>query len=266
MCDRYANSAQVMASGCAAVANVEDLLNLGEDDFEGFEDIVDNSGDAGDISIVSTGTDEADNHFDAVIGALEDLIMEADFNSLQSGFFRTHCSIFEDSEENKLEYTSLFQSYIDLVETYIERRLKEVFPGFEMDSFMQQLQQHEQEMEGSDVLEVLLSFGDFSTFKDIMLSYKTEIAGSAFHVDVRSSVLHIPQMGLGGGMDESFDDPGTFDDDDYEEQGDFDDGKDLESRPAPDLAGLLSVSPLSLQGKGKGAAAFQELSVTGRHL
>jgi hypothetical protein len=209
-------------------------------------------------------------------------------------------------------------SYIDLVETYIERRLKEVFPGFEMDSFMQQLQQHEQEMEGSDVLEVLLSFGDFSTFKDIMLSYKTEIAGSAFHVDVRSSVLHIPQvcslsslirslkslamrhlhiqlcffspthlfhqMGLGGGMDESFDDPGTFDDDDYEEQGDFDDGKDLESRPAPDLAGLLSVSPLvrfdhlvnpfflilavsqSLQGKGKGAAAFQELSVTGRHL
>ena len=73
---------------------------------QGFEDIVDNSGDAGDISIVryflvfstaasalnllrSTGTDEADNHFDAVIGALEDLIMEADFNALQSGFFRT---------------------------------------------------------------------------------------------------------------------------------------------------------------------------------
>ncbi len=67
---------------------------------------MDNSGDAGDISIVryflvfstaasalnllrSTGTDEADNHFDAVIGALEDLIMEADFNALQSGFFRT---------------------------------------------------------------------------------------------------------------------------------------------------------------------------------
>ncbi len=59
---------------------------------------------------------------------------------------------------------------------------------------MQQLQQHEQEMEGSDVLEVLLSFGDFSTFKDIMLSYKTEMAGSAFRVDVRSSVLHIPHV------------------------------------------------------------------------
>ncbi len=61
---------------------------------------------------------------------------------------------------------------------------------------MQQLQQHEEEMDGSDVLEVLLSFGDFSTFKDIMLSYKTEMAGSMsmFHVDVRSSVLHFPQV------------------------------------------------------------------------
>jgi hypothetical protein len=80
-------------------------------------------------TLCSTGTDEADNHFDAVIGALEDLIMEADFNSLQSGFFRKvrdfyllsqlqsttlcqHCSVFEDSEENKLEYTSLFQSCV----------------------------------------------------------------------------------------------------------------------------------------------------------
>jgi hypothetical protein len=86
------------------------------------------------------------------------------------------------------------RSYIDLVETYIERRLKEAFPGFEMDVFMQQLQQHEQEMDGSDVLEVLLSLGDFPTFKDIMLSYKADMAGSMFHVDVRSSVLHLPQV------------------------------------------------------------------------
>lgn len=49
-------------------------------------------------------------------------------------------------------------------------------------------------MDGSDVLEVLLSLGDFPTFKDIMLSYKTEMAGAMFHVDVRSSVLHFPQV------------------------------------------------------------------------
>ena len=49
-------------------------------------------------------------------------------------------------------------------------------------------------------------------------------------------------MGLSGGMDESFEDPGSFDDDDCEE-GDVD-GAQLESWPAPDLSGLLSVSPL----------------------
>ena len=46
-------------------------------------------------------------------------------------------------------------------------------------------------------------------------------------------------------MDESFEDPGTFDEDDYEEQEELD-GEALqhEARPAPDLNGLLSVSPL----------------------
>ena len=92
-------------------------------------------------------------------------------------------------------------------------------------------------------------------------------------------------MGFGGGMDESFEDPGTFDDDDDEEHGEIDLGEHLEARNAPDLSGLLSVSPLvrfdhplrcfffltlallqSLQGKGKASAAFQGLSVTGRHL
>jgi hypothetical protein len=84
--------------------------------------------------------------------------------------------------------------YISLIETYIEHRLEQAFPGFEMDAFMQQMQQREQEMDGSDVMEVLLSLGDFSTFKEIMLSYKTELGGSMFHVDVRSSVLHLPQV------------------------------------------------------------------------
>jgi len=53
-------------------------------------------------------------------------------------------------------------------------------------------------------------------------------------------VVH--QMGLGGGMDESFEDPGSFDDDDCEE--DEGEGGQLQSWPAPDLSGLLSVSPL----------------------
>jgi hypothetical protein len=45
-------------------------------------------------------------------------------------------------------------------------------------------------------------------------------------------------------MDESFEDPGTFDDDDEDEQWGLDGGEHPELRPAPDLSGLLSVSPL----------------------
>ncbi len=45
-------------------------------------------------------------------------------------------------------------------------------------------------------------------------------------------------------MDESFEDPGTFDEDDYEDEQEVDSEALLEVRPAPDLNGLLSVSPL----------------------
>lgn len=51
-------------------------------------------------------------------------------------------------------------------------------------------------------------------------------------------------MGLSGGMDESFEDPGSFDDDDCEEGEGEGEGRQLQSWPAPDLSGLLSVSPL----------------------
>ena len=51
-------------------------------------------------------------------------------------------------------------------------------------------------------------------------------------------------MGLSGGMDESFEDPGSFDDDDCEEGEGEGEGGQLQSWPAPDLSGLLSVSPL----------------------
>ena len=51
-------------------------------------------------------------------------------------------------------------------------------------------------------------------------------------------------MGQSGGMDESFEDPGSFDDDDCEEGEGEGEGGQLQSWPAPDLSGLLSVSPL----------------------
>jgi hypothetical protein len=45
-------------------------------------------------------------------------------------------------------------------------------------------------------------------------------------------------------MDDSFEDPGTFDEDGYDDEEGIDGEAQLDARPAPDLNGLLSVSPL----------------------
>lgn len=40
--------------------------------------------------------------------------------------------IFEESAENKLEYTPLFQQYTKMVEDYIESKIKGAFPDLTM--------------------------------------------------------------------------------------------------------------------------------------
>lgn len=47
---------------------------------------------------------------------------------------------FEDTEENKLTYTPIFNEYISLVENYIEEQLLERIPGFSMAAFTTALQ------------------------------------------------------------------------------------------------------------------------------
>jgi hypothetical protein len=66
--------------------------------------------------------------FDTAVGALEDYIMglsslcavhhliracaEPSFSEMQTKFFNQHCDKFEDSEENKLEHTPIFEAYV----------------------------------------------------------------------------------------------------------------------------------------------------------
>jgi hypothetical protein len=40
-------------------------------------------------------------------------------------FFTKNCGIFNEDEENKLEYTSVYETYVKLIETLIESQLKE---------------------------------------------------------------------------------------------------------------------------------------------
>jgi hypothetical protein len=54
-----------------------------------------------------------------VVGVLQDIIVEEEFEGNQRQFMNKYCSIFEDNEENKFEYTEVFQLYQKEIEKYV---------------------------------------------------------------------------------------------------------------------------------------------------
>ncbi|KAM9090989.1 LOW QUALITY PROTEIN: ADP-ribosylation factor-like protein 2-binding protein [Megaptera novaeangliae] len=122
------------------------------------------------LSISST----SDAEFDAVVGYLEDIIMDDEFQLLQRNFLDKYYQEFEDTEENKLTYAPIFNEYISLVEKYIEQLLERI-PGFNMAAF-NTLQHHKDEVAG-DIFDVLLTFTDFLAFKEMFLDCQAEKEG-----------------------------------------------------------------------------------------
>ena len=71
--------------------------------------------------------------FDETVGALEDILMcDDEFNAIQNGFFDEHCEKFSDEEENRVEYTAIFEDYTALMEEVLIRKLSEKVVGFNM--------------------------------------------------------------------------------------------------------------------------------------
>ena len=111
--------------------------------------------------------------------------MEEGVEATLSDFCRQHMHSFEDIEENKLEHMTIFQEYVALLEKTLGQRLSEHMPGFDMAKFKAWMQQQPAESIGSDVPDTLLSATDFQTFKEHMLSYKTEGEMASLQPDVR---------------------------------------------------------------------------------
>uniref|UniRef100_A0A8C0HFD1 ADP-ribosylation factor-like protein 2-binding protein n=1 Tax=Buteo japonicus TaxID=224669 RepID=A0A8C0HFD1_9AVES len=101
----------------------------------------------------------------------EFILIDDDFQLIQRTFMEKHYQEFDDSEENKLIYTSIFNEYISLVEKYIEEKLLDRIPGFNMTAFTMSLQQHKDEIAG-DIFDMLLTFTDFLAFKEMFLDYR----------------------------------------------------------------------------------------------
>ncbi|KAF3428277.1 hypothetical protein E2986_09147 [Frieseomelitta varia] len=112
-----------------------------------------------------------DKLFDEIIGHIEDILLEDDFHAIQKKFLDNYWDVFEPAEENKLIYTNIFNEYTKAVENYIVNYLQKVIPDFNINTFLKHLNNKQNELEG-EVFEVLSTFTDFMSFKEMFLDYR----------------------------------------------------------------------------------------------
>ena len=62
------------------------------------------------------GGNAADDKFDVTVGALQEILMDENFEKMQRAFTNKHCLQFEATEENKLVYTDIFKQYQEMLE------------------------------------------------------------------------------------------------------------------------------------------------------
>lgn len=207
-------------------------ISTGEEAPDDFEDIVDSpygaagaellSGDGEDEDFTIAADSAADAAFDRQVEVLQEVVLDDAFQALLGGYCKEHCHHFEDTEENKLIYTELFQKYSDQIEGYLEEKLTGTISGFSMQVFLEELMRRgEEEIDGA-VFDLLVSLADFDSFKQQMLEAK-DGSKQTLAVSGRASQLH---------MDE---------DEDGEARPDID----------QDLANFLTVSPATPSKKGR---------------
>ncbi|GAB5356809.1 hypothetical protein AAMO2058_000320700 [Amorphochlora amoebiformis] len=109
--------------------------------------------------------------FDQTVGALEEILMDAKFNKLQSDFLDKNCEQFDDSKECKLTYTEIFKQYVSMIEGVVEKEVKARVQGYSSERFMAMLKDRPDEISG-DVFDMLMSMGDFEEFRGLMLAHK----------------------------------------------------------------------------------------------
>ncbi|KAM4733371.1 ADP-ribosylation factor-like protein 2-binding protein [Anableps anableps] len=136
----------------------------------------------------------AEAAFDAVIGCILEIIMEEDFQHLQQSFMDKHYLEFDESDENKLSYTSIFNEYVDLLEKPLEEYLMKRIPGFNMNTFTELLMQHKEEVP-DEIFDMLLTFTDFMAFKEMFVEYRAAKEGRG--VDL-SQGLVVTSLNLAG--------------------------------------------------------------------
>ncbi|CAH0556801.1 unnamed protein product [Brassicogethes aeneus] len=140
-----------------------------------------------DLDISHSFEDNDERYFSEVVGHIEEIIMNENFQSIQQDFMEKHWTQFEDDEENRLIYTDIFKEYQNTVEKYIEKSLLEKMPHFDPNKFDEELSNRKFELEG-EIFEMLSTFSNFISFKNMFIDYKKmkeeKLAELSFHISV----------------------------------------------------------------------------------
>ena len=104
--------------------------------------------------------------------ALSPPAADDEFLSLQRSYLDAHCHEFDDSDENKLSYTPIFERYVERMEGFISEFLSRRMPGFDMEAFLTEIEARGESELCGDVFDVLASMSDFEPFKQLMLAHK----------------------------------------------------------------------------------------------
>ena len=117
---------------------------------------------------------DSDNYkFDKFAEALQDIVIEDEFEKMQNDFCEKYYKIFEEKDENKLEYTKIFNQYTKTTEEFLEKELKKRVKEYNIDDFYKLLESKKFKID-EQLLDTLLDLSEFNNFKEMMLNYKRE--------------------------------------------------------------------------------------------
>ena len=115
---------------------------------------------------------------------LIDLIL-AFFHSMEwkmpiLSFIETKCAVFDDEDENKLEYTQIHKEFKELAEGLIEGMLKEL--GASNDDFGAAFDKANDTLGFQKVKKIIESIDNFSVFKKMMVKKNSDLNKEAIEM------------------------------------------------------------------------------------
>ena len=109
-------------------------------------------------------TKDSDNYkFDLFAEALQEIVIEDSFETKQNDFCEKYYKVFEEKDENKLEYTKIFNEYTKTMEEFLEKELAKRVKEYKVDEFYKLLESKKFKID-EQLLDTLLDLSEFNSF------------------------------------------------------------------------------------------------------